>query len=188
MKLLSETSPEKQFPVTNDEYIELNKKYGKLCWKAAHELKRKNFNNNFIEDTEDVAQDLFIAMMKAGSYTKRQVYIEKSLKVAEKHVNDPFIKEMVFKLADLWDNRKRHGANRQKYGPHQELILDRILEKFVPESERPKKNAPLKINAKFANYCKSIIWNGEKSAGKKITKEKSIRNNLVSLSEFDYLQ
>jgi hypothetical protein len=69
----------------------------------------------------------------------------------------------------------------------QEKILDRIINKFVPKEHRPKKDAPLKIDSKFTTYCKAIVWNGQKSMGKKITREKSIRSGMVSLSEFDFL-
>ena len=63
-----------------------------------------------------------------------------------------------------------------------------MIEKFVPKEEKPDKEAALKIDSKFATYCKAIVWNGQKSMGKKITREKSIRSGMVSLSEFDYLQ
>ena len=42
------------------------------------------------------------------------------------------------------------------------------------------------IDTKFSTYCKAIVWNGQKSLGKKITREKSVRNGVVSLSEFDH--
>jgi len=59
---------------------------------------------------------------------------------------------------------------------------------WAMEGERPDRFAPLSIDSKFATYCKAIVWNGQKSMGKKITREKSIRSGMVSLSEFDYLQ
>ena len=43
------------------------------------------------------------------------------------------------------------------------------------------------IDGKFTTYCKAITWNAQKSMGKKITREKGIRQAMVSLSEFDYL-
>jgi hypothetical protein len=43
------------------------------------------------------------------------------------------------------------------------------------------------MDSKFATYCKAITWNAQKSLGKKITREKSIRTGMVSLSEYDYL-
>lgn len=177
----------KKYSINEEEYLELEQRFGKLCWKAAHLLKKKNFNNNFTDDPEDIKQTLIIDMMRAGSYTKRQVYIEKCLAVAKKYATDDFIMQILVELATLWKDRKRHGANRQKFGPHQEQLLDNIVKQIVPKEERPDQKAPLVFTAKFAGYCKAIVWNGEKSMGKKITREKNIRNGLVSLSEYDYL-
>ena len=176
------------FPITETEFEDLDRRFSRLCWHASHELKKKNTNNNFIDDAEDIKQELQMSMLRAGSYYKRQVYIEKSLAVAKKYATDSFVMRIIDELQNLWANRTRHGANRQKYGKFQEKLLDRIIRYFVPKHERPDKNAPLKIDSKFATYCKAIVWNGQKSMGKKITREKSIRNGMVSLSEFDYLQ
>lgn len=176
------------YRVTNEEYTLLHEKYSRLCWKAAHELKRKNSRNNFIEDAEDVYQELVEAMLTAGSYHKRQVYIKKSLEVAKEHVKDQFLSWIVAELDNLWKNRTRHGANRQKFGKFQEQLLDRLVVKLVPPEKQPDRNAPLKIDSKFGTYCKSIVWNRQKNMGKRITREKSIRNSLVSLSEHTHLQ
>lgn len=175
------------FPITESEFFDLDKKFSKLCWCAAHELKKKNTNNNYIDDAEDIKQELQMSMLRAGSYYKRQVYIEKCFDAAKKFVKDEFVSKIVHELENLWDNRTRHGANRQKYGKFQERILDKIINKYVPKDQRPRKDAPLKIDSKFTTYCKAIIWNGQKSMGKKITREKSIRTGMVSLSEFEFL-
>jgi hypothetical protein len=176
------------FPITETEFADLDRRFSRLCWHASHELKKKNSNNNFLDDAEDIKQELQMSMLRAGSYYKRQVYIEKSLAAARKYAKDRFVARLVDELENLWANRTRHGANRQKYGKFQERMLDRIVRRFVPKQERPDKTAPLKIDTKFATYCKAIVWNGQKSLGKKITREKAIRNGMVSLSEFDYLQ
>ena len=96
-------------------------------------------------------------------------------------------KKLVLTLQNLWNNRTRHGANRQKFGPIQEKLLDELIKKYVPKDIRPSKTESLKIDTKFSTYCKAIVWNGQKSMGKKITREKAIRSGLVSLSEYDYL-
>ena len=176
------------FPITSNEFTDLEEKFSKLCWHAAHELKRKNSNNNFIEDAEDIKQELQMSMLRAGSYYKRQVYIEKCFEVVKKHARDKFVIKVIEQLEHLWANKTRHGANRQKYGKFQERMLDRLVRKLVPKSERPDRHAPLKIDSKFAVYCKAILWNGQKSMGKKLTREKALRSGMVSLSEFDYLQ
>lgn len=176
------------YQIGDEEYRELENKFGRLTWHAAHELKKKNTRNNYMDDAEDIRQELQMSMLRAGSYYKRQIYIENSFLAVKKHVKDKFVFLIVSELEKLWNNRTRHGANRQKFGPHQEKILQTILVKTVPENARPDSQAPLKIDSKFVTYCKAIVWNGQKSMGKKITREKVLRTGLVSLSEFDYLQ
>jgi N-acetylmuramoyl-L-alanine amidase CwlA len=106
--------------------------------------------------------------------------------IVKKFVVDSFLLKIIEELEDLWVNRTRHGANRQKFGGWQEQILERLVKKYVPVKHRPDKKERLKIDAKFATYCKAIVWNGQKSLGKKISREKPIRNGVVSLSEFDH--
>jgi len=176
------------FPITNEEFRELSDKFTKLCYHAAHELQRKNSRNNYTDDFDDISQELHLSMIRAGSYFKRQVYIENCLELAKKYVSDDkFLFKIVSNLEELWTNRTRHGANRQKFGPYQEAILERIVRKAVPKQHRPDPQAPLKIDGKFARYCKAIVWNGQKNMGKKITKEKVIRTGQVSLSEYSFL-
>jgi hypothetical protein len=175
------------FPITESEFTSLTQKFANLCWHIAHGLKKKNSNNNYLDDAEDINQELQLSMLRAGSYYKRQVYIEKCLSAARKFVKNNFVSMIVDELENLWKNRTRHGANRQKYGLFQEKVLDKIINKYVPPQERPDRLAPLVIDSKFVTYCKAIVWNGQKSMGKKITREKSIRSGMVSLSEFEFL-
>ena len=175
------------FRINEKEFNELEKKFGKLCWHAAHELKRKNIHNNFTDEAEDIKQELQMSMLRAGSYYKRQIYIEKSLNLAKKYAKDKFVRKEIIDLNELWENRTRHGASRQKFGAYQEKLLDKIIRKVVPKQERPNKKENLTIATKFSVYCKAIVWNGQKSMGKKITREKGIRSGQVSLSEFNYL-
>jgi hypothetical protein len=170
------------------EYKKLDDAFGQLCYYAAWQLSRKNTKNNHQNDLEDFYQELVFSLLIAGSYTKRQAYIESSLAACAKHTKDPFCKQILENLQNLWNNRTRHGANRQKYGPKQEKILDNLVEKVVPLEERPDRNRPLEIDAKFYRYCKQIVWNRQRSLGKKITREKPLRVGQVSLSSFDYLQ
>lgn len=108
------------FRINEEEFLELDKKFGKLCWHAAHELKKKNCKNNYTDDPEDIKQELQMSMLRAGSYYKRQIYIEKCLSVIKKYVNDFLILKIIKELESLWKNRTRHGANRQKFGSYQE--------------------------------------------------------------------
>lgn len=173
--------------VTPEEFKKLDKAFGQLCYYAAWQLSRKNTKNNHQNDLEDFYQELVFSLLRAGSYTKRQAYIKSSLSSCAEHVKDPFCKTVLDNLQNLWDNRTRHGANRQKFGPRQEKMLDKLVEKVVPEEQRPKKDRPLEIDAQFSRYCKQIVWNQQRSMGKKITREKPLRAGMVSLSEFSYL-
>lgn len=175
------------FPITDEEFKLLDEKFTRLCWHASHQLVKKNTRNNFTDDVEDIQQELQISMLRAGSYYKRQIFIEKCLSVCNKYAKDEFIFKIIVELENLWMNRTRHGANRQKFGPFQEEMLYKIVRQIVPIEEQPDKNESLKIDSKFSTYCKAIVWNGQKSMGKKISKMKEIRNNCVSLSEHDHL-
>lgn len=174
------------FPVTEEEYLELDKKFGELCEYQAWQLIKKNTRNNHTDSQEDIAQDMRIALLRAASYYKRQCYIEECLELCKKHVKDDVFKSVLKKLSNLWKNKTRHGANKQKFGVHQEKILDKLVKVLIPLKERPDKKSPLKIDTKFITYCKAITWNAQKALGKRITKEKTIRTGMVSLSEFDY--
>ena len=176
------------FPISEAEYAELDEQFGRLCHKAAWERIWKNVRNNHTDSQEDVVQELRISLLRAGSYYKRQVYIEECLALCEKYSRDrPMLARIVEELKYLWDNKTHHGANRQKFGGYQERLLFRLTRMMVPSMERPSKRAPLRIDTKFRTYCKTIMWNAQKNRGKKITKEKAIRTGMVSISEFDYL-
>ena len=175
------------FPIDATEYNKLDEKFGDLCEYAAWQLFKKNSRNNHTDDQQDMSQELRWALIVAGSYYKRQVYIEACLKACCKHAKDELTSGVVEELVGLWADKTKHGANKQKFGQHQEEILERLVQRIVPSDLRPDKNAPLKIDGKFTTYCKAITWNKQKAMGKKITREKSIRSGQVSLSEFDYL-
>jgi hypothetical protein len=191
-----------KYPITEDEYRVLDEKFGKLCYYASWQLTKKNSKNNHTDDPEDTVQSLRIALIRAGSYYKRQTYIEgcfdaisvietdkegRSFVASLRHTKDKMVLGIVSHLFDLWLNKTRHGANRQKFGDYHEELLDMLLHSLVPKAEWPDQKATLVIDPKFVTYCKQIIWNQQKQMGKKITREKSWRTGLVSLSEFDYL-
>lgn len=175
------------FPITDTEFLELQKKFGKLCYYAAHQLKKKNCNNNTTDDIEDINQELQLSIIRAGSYYKRQVYIENCFSLLDLYVKDQTFKNFLNYLKYLWKNRTRHGASHQKFGEYQELLLENLIDKFIPKENKPNRSKFLKMDKKFITYCKAILWNGQKLIGKKITKEKNIRTGLCSLSEYDYL-
>lgn len=175
------------FAVTEVEYNLLQKQFGDLCYFAAWQLMRKNIKNNHTEDIEDIMQQLHMAIVRAGRYYKRQVYIEDCLNAATEHAKDDFMKSVVEELLALWQNRTKHGANKQKFGEHQERLLNYIVNRVVPTGSRPNPQRELIIDKKFTTYCKSITWNEQKSLGRKISRERAVRSGQVSLSEFDYL-
>lgn len=175
------------YPITETEFIELDSKFGRLCCYAGWQLKKKNSKNAMINDPEDDIQELKIALLRAGSYYKRQTFIEDCFVTLERHVKDKFTKAIVKELQCLWKDRRKHGAGRQKFGHFQEAILEKLVNRHVPEAVRPLKTKELQIDSKFSTYCKQIVWNAQKSLGKQITREKEIRTGMVSLSEFDYL-
>lgn len=176
-----------EFQITNEEYLELEEEFGKLTKYASWQLLRKNAKNSHTDDFDDVNQELIMSLIRAGTYYKRQVFIERCFEVAKKFVNDYFLAKLLAELETLWQNRTRHGANRQKFGQYQERLLENIINKVVPKDLRPNKTDRLQIDTKFSTYCKAIAWNAQKSIGRKITKEKSIRNGCCSLSEYNYL-
>lgn len=175
------------FPLTNGEYALLEEKFGDLCKFASWQLRRKNIRNNPGVDLDDFIQDLRMALLNAGCYYKRQVYIESCFESIRRFAKDPFTRQIVRELRRLWKNRKRHGASRQKFGDHQERLLTRIVRQVVPRHSWPKKKRLLEIDDRFVTYCKSITWNKQKSLGRKITRERGFRSGLVSLSEWDFL-
>lgn len=175
------------FPITEEEYLMLNNKFGELCEYQAWQLIKKNTRNNHTDSQEDIAQDMRIALLRAASYYKRQCYVEKCFDICKKYAKDDVSKSMLTQIFNLWKNKKNHGVSKQKFGPHQEKMLEKLVKTIVPLKQRPDRKANLTLDTKFITYCKAITWNAQKALGKKITKEKSIRTGMVSISEFDYL-
>ncbi len=177
----------KDFVICAEEYIELEKKFGKLCHYSGWQLLKRNTRNNHALEETDIAQELFIALIDAGYYHKRQTYIEKCLDLCMKYTKDKMSFMLVESLCDLWKNKTRHGAGKQTFGQHQEQLLEQLVLKVVPKSKRPCSKAYLVMDNKFINYCKRIIWNKNKAIGKKITREKGLRCGAIDISEHEYL-
>ena len=175
------------FPITSEEYQELETKFGNLAEYQAWQLVKRNTRNNHTDDQQDISQEVRIAMLKAGSYYKRQTYIEDCLELCKTYVTSKGKVVLVKELDYLWKNKTKHGANRQKFGAIHETLLDKLTNKYVPKNLKPSKTAKLKMDQKFIRYCKAITWNTIKAMGKKITKEKAIRSGAVSLSEYDHI-
>lgn len=176
------------FPITPQEYQKLDKDFGDLALFASWQLISRNKNNNQINEVEDVAQELRMSLIHAGCYYKRQVYLEACMTVLKEYVKTKKAIIQLETLEDLWKNKTKHGAGKQKFGIKEEEILDNLVSKYVPADKRPDKQQPLIIDKKFIRYCKAIAWNRQKFLGKKITKERSFRVGCVSLSEHTYLE
>jgi len=177
----------KNFPITAEEYETLNKKFGKLCYYASWQLSRKNSNNNHDYEIEDFQQELMISVLRAGSYYKRQCYIENSFSAVNENTKNKTILKKLNTIYNLWLNRTKHGANRQLFGIPEEKILEKLVNLTTVKKSKPQKNAGLIMDSKFDTYAKQILWNAQRSLGKKISKERPIRTRQVSLLDFDYL-
>lgn len=175
------------FPISNEEFFELEKEFGKLAYYASWQLKKKNSQNSVTNDIEDDTQEMSIAVIRAGSYYKRQTYIEDCFAALKVYLKDKLLLKILEELEALWFKRKSHGAGRQKFGDFQEKILEMMVQHHVPDVHKPDRNRKLKIDRKFIIYCKRIVWNQTKFLGKQITREKSIRNGLVSIDKFTNL-
>lgn len=177
----------KNFPITTEEYLKLEKKFGQLCYYASWQLTRKNSANNHQFDLDDFKQELMFSVLRAGSYYKRQVYIDACLNKLKSKNLTKVSEAILNELVDLWNNRTRHGANRQKFGEYQEQILKKMCDLYLDSGEKPDPNNSLLFESKFYTYCKQILWNAQRNLGKKITREKPLRSGQVSLSDHDYL-
>lgn len=175
------------FPISEREYKSLEVEFSNLTRFASWQLIKKNTKNNHTDEFDDINQELLMAMLRAGSYYKRQIYIEQSLSVVKKYAKDNFMLFVLHELEELWNNRTRHGANKQKFGYWQEMLLEKMVQSCVPKKYHPQKDQILKMDPKFATYCKAIVWNAQKSMGRKITREKSIRSSMASLSEYEHI-
>ncbi len=76
------------FRLSDEEYAELDRRFGDLCHFVAWQLKKKNSRNNLTDELEDIAQELRWAIIRAGVYYKRQVYLEDCMKAVKDSVQD----------------------------------------------------------------------------------------------------
>lgn len=170
-----------RWQVTDKEYEILEEQFGRYCHDVAWKLLYKNAKNNHTDDEADIYQEMRIKLFIAAAYQKRQQYIEKSLEICKKYVSNDGVKE-VEKLENMW-HKKQVDGKRVRFGVEQEELLAKLVGEYVPDNLQPKKDAPLAINDRFPAYCKSILQNRSRFLGKKITKERPVRVNQVSLSD-----
>jgi len=177
----------KRFEVTNEDYLLLEKNFDKLCKFVAWRLKQSNARNNCTDELDDFIQDMRIAVLYAGAYYKRQTYIEECLTLLAKHLKDRFLRLMLMELISRWENKGKSGEERERFDVYHEEILENLVKENIPDKIRPSRKRPLVIDKRFPIYCKNIIWNKKKAVGRKITKERSLRGGLVSLTQFAYI-
>lgn len=178
----------KNFSITAEEYELLEEEFSQLCYFVSWQLMQNNSKNNHQHEIEDFKQELLMSVIRAGSYYKRQTWIEAVFQKLDKYIETNDIwSELNKSLQYLWSKKTQHGAYKRKFGEEQEEILEMLAVKFIPKDEMPSKSSPIIINTKFKIYAKRIIWNASRFIGKKITKEKQIRVGQVSLSEHDFL-
>lgn len=177
----------KDFPISDQEYHQLESEFGNLCHFQAWRLIRWNSFSNLADDPDDFIQDLKISMLQAGSYYKRQVFMESCFQALARVIYslDRQAREELLLLRGLWKDRRRHGARKQKFGPQHERSLQDLVDKYLPPEARPRRDKPLVIDKDVRIYIRSCTWNQQRSMGKKIKKESAIRVGQVSLSEFD---
>lgn len=174
---------QKRYPITNEEFEVLEKKYGKLCWFAASKLASSNKKSE--EDLQDFHSEILIGMFRAGSYYKRQTFIENVLEYLNKcrvymSAEDLTSLKMLIKT---WDRKA-------DFTEIHEVIIRDILAKYQDAiaDKTPSDTFTLQFNEKFEVYCKAIIWNTKKSLGQSISKENEHRCQEVSLDEWGFLE
>lgn len=167
---------QKNYPVTDDEYCVLDKKYGKLCWDAARKLANKNKSDQ--HSLEDFHSEVVLGMCRGGSYYKRQIFIEECFDGLDNKIYMDFKDIDVFtNLKKIWKKRKgRFCIKEEKYLC--ELISKYNCDVFV-------KN--LTFDRKFEVYCKAIIWNTAKNIGQNITQKRKYVKSEISLDEWAFL-
>lgn len=163
-----------KFHITDEEFIMLDKKYSKLCkWQVWRLVKR--FPSRSVE-FEDMEQEIFIALLHAGSHYKRQTYIESCFEV----LSENGFYEDVRPLEERWKADKRRFTHKH------ERTLEFLVSK-LPEGKKPDKGRRLVIDKVFDIYCRQITFNKKKQLCKKINKDNIIRMNSVSLEDCGYL-
>lgn len=170
-----------KFRLSDKEWIDLDKKYGKLCKFQARTLLDKNTTSMHTEDYEDIEQEMRQSMIVAALYAKRHKYIEDCFEIGNKIIKDDKNLFTLNKLESIWRNKATRFTR-----VHDQMLEDLMIN-CVPENYRPSPNTPLDVDSsKFKAYCKGITWNRCKAMGRKITKERPLRSGIVSLSKFDF--
>lgn len=180
---------QKKYRITDKEYNLLHEKFGKLCWFAASKLTASNRRSD--EDLQDYHSEIVLGMFRAGSYYKRQVFIENVfdyLRSCKKYMCADDI-DMLAGFQNKWKKKSEFLETDEN-----ELVL--FLERFKIYNDDinrsgpcyPNQNSQLKIDNKFKVYCKAIIWNTTKSLGQHISKENETKMKEVSLDEWSFLE
>ncbi len=181
---LSYLSP---FKLTDDEWKQIYNRFWKLGRHQARSLLNGNLKGSHTEDQEDIEQEMFQSMITAAMYHKRQCFIDYCFKSIRKHVKDENVLTKAKELENIWNKKTVKGMVRKKFGINQEKTLYKLVNQHIPQEVRPSPTDPFTFDQNFDKYCKNITWNRIKNIGRKITKERSLRSGMASLSSFNYL-
>lgn len=181
---------QKRYPISTKEYKSLDEKYGKLCWYAAQKL--TSSIRRGCEDLDDFHSEIVIGMCRAGSYYKRQIYIEGLFKFFEQRDLQDYIscgdQYKLETIQNKWTNKK---SSFQETDENELIALSKKYTGIVKQKQcgsLPKQIQPLTFSQKFQIYCKAIIWNTCKSLGQQINKENMHRCAEISLDEWGFLE
>lgn len=178
------------FKLTDDEWQQIHKNFWKLCRHQAKSLLNMNTKGSHTDDQDDIEQEMYQSMIIAAMYHKRQCFIDSCFNALANNVKDKGLLEIISKLESLWRpeaSDELQATPRRRFGEHQEKTLYRLVNSCLPSALRPSPNTPFKFNEKFERYCKANTWNRIKTLGRKITKERTLRSGMASLSSFNYL-
>ena len=90
-------NPFREFAISSDEYEVLEKEFSQLCYFVSWQLMQNNCKNNHQHEIDDFKQELLLSVIRAGSYYKRQTWIESVFELLNKYIPEDAI---------IWHNVK----------------------------------------------------------------------------------
>lgn len=170
----------KQYSVTTSEWSELEKKLGNLCRTITWQLLRQN-KMACIENFDEWNPEVQMALVRAACYYKRQCYLQAAIEHVDSVIDEltDYDKSEASDLLRQWTSKPKNGQPR--FSREHELRLDALISKTAgPSRER------LVLDSDFVPYAKRIMWNAQKTIGKKLTSAKK-EIAMISLDECEFL-
>lgn len=174
----------KEYSIGSEEWELLEKRLGNLCRKITWQLLRQNHIANS-DNFEIWNTEIQMALVRAACYYKRQCYLKKALSALESikgRMNEQDRIEAEA-LLSRWRSRPKNGEPR--FSREHEKRLAKLLAKSAAESA-PKKES-LVFDREFEPYAKRIIWNAQKTLGRKMSKQKQ-EATMLSLDDLAFLE